>query len=215
LNNDILPIPKLYSDDMKILVENLLKKDANIRPSIHEILSLEGIITKTSQLELQMNNYDSYNNSPNPNEIEINNNNFFNLKFDNLLTNNDNNIDLNKDENNNSIQTDIEYNQENNTSRIKMNFQSKIFQKDSRPVHKKYSPSYGINDFNNILQSIKNGNKSNQENKHLKVPNSELSLNKNQFSYPELLSKKNNNVNITGNGNSPSEKLSTEDSKNI
>ena len=34
LSKDILPIPKSYSDDLKEMIDMLLKKDANLRPTI-------------------------------------------------------------------------------------------------------------------------------------------------------------------------------------
>ena len=46
LNQDILPIPKSYSEDIKNLVFLLLKKDPNLRPSIDEIFLLDCVKEK-------------------------------------------------------------------------------------------------------------------------------------------------------------------------
>jgi hypothetical protein len=46
LTQDILPIPKCYSEDLRRLVELLLQKDPNLRPNINEIISINFVLEK-------------------------------------------------------------------------------------------------------------------------------------------------------------------------
>ena len=41
INNKQLPLPKKYSEDLCLLVENLLEKNPNIRPSIVEVSEMD------------------------------------------------------------------------------------------------------------------------------------------------------------------------------
>jgi serine/threonine protein kinase len=46
LHSDILPIPKIYSEELRKLISQFLKKDPNIRPSLEEILEDESYAKK-------------------------------------------------------------------------------------------------------------------------------------------------------------------------
>jgi hypothetical protein len=92
MSQEILPIPKHYSDDLKNMIEVLLKKNASLRPSINDILIQEHISEKMKKYGLT----NETNISPvNKNDAEINYN-LLNLNFENLLiTENDSNIRVN------------------------------------------------------------------------------------------------------------------------
>jgi len=69
LNQDILPIPKSYSEDIKNLVFLLLKKDPNLRPSIDEIFLLDCVKEKIKffQNKNLLVNKELVNSNPNTN----------------------------------------------------------------------------------------------------------------------------------------------------
>lgn len=54
-----MPIPKGYSDDLKNLVELLLKKDPNLRPSIDDIFELDCVKEKLGKFNLSFSSQDS------------------------------------------------------------------------------------------------------------------------------------------------------------
>jgi len=82
LNQDILPIPKTYSEDMKNLVSLLLKKDPNLRPSIEEIFELSYIKERINKFQLELGrsniinstNSNNFNNPVTINSYSKNNN---------------------------------------------------------------------------------------------------------------------------------------------
>jgi hypothetical protein len=129
MNKDILPIPKHYSDDLKNMIDMLLKKNADLRPSIIEILNMEHIVDRMKKHEY----LNGTNISPvNKAEAEINYN-MLNLNFENLLITEDKNV----------TQTT-----RMNTASSK--FQSKIFQE------KEDSNIFQINSVKNNKLSNKN-----------------------------------------------------------
>ena len=52
LNNEVLPIPKSYSENLKDLIDLLLKKDADLRPSITELVELKIVKDKFEEFKL-------------------------------------------------------------------------------------------------------------------------------------------------------------------
>lgn len=64
LSQDILPIPKSYSEELKKLVELLLKKDPNMRPSIEEILEFEYVAEKMNQFNFNFSPKSESSSSP-------------------------------------------------------------------------------------------------------------------------------------------------------
>ena len=83
LNQDILPIPKSYSEDIKNLVFLLLKKDPNLRPSIDEIFLLDCVKEKIKffQNKNLLVNKELVNPNPNPNTNPNTNTNISNVSI--------------------------------------------------------------------------------------------------------------------------------------
>jgi serine/threonine protein kinase len=204
---DILPIPKQYTQELKNLIDMLLKKDANLRPSISEILSIDFVIEKM----IEYGYTDESTISPvNKQEAEINFN-LLNVKFENLLddkekdnngnnnTNNSNNSSNNKGFNNKLSENNVK-------QRIK--FESNLFKGSNSTTSSTKTK--------NILGSVRNINiNSKTKDNKIEIIEHEMYSNehgdntlcKNQYSVPDLLSKP--NIVET---ESP-EKLSMEESK--
>ncbi len=85
LYKDILPIPKSYSENLKVLIDKVLKKDPELRPSITELLELKIVKDKFHEYKCyDKNKEETASNTPNNNN-SFNNNSSFN-----------NNINLNR-----------------------------------------------------------------------------------------------------------------------
>jgi serine/threonine protein kinase len=159
---DILPIPKQYSQNLKSLIDLLLKKDANLRPSINEILNIDYVLAKMYEF-----GYNDSNISPvNKQEAEINFN-LLNVKFDNLYD---------KDENSSTSSRTIE--------KPKIKFESNLFKGVNSCTNsstKNYIDSVRSNkyrklDFINRTEVVE----------HEVLTEQDHTLMKNQLSVPEL-----------------------------
>jgi hypothetical protein len=193
LTADILPIPKHYSQDMKTMVESLLKKDPNLRPSVCEILSLPHIIEKMKKLEFT---YDS-NHSSSPvsssGDFEVNYN-IGNNKLNNIV--NDNSLII-LEELKPTFSEQLNINDNGN-----IKFSSKIFNDSNKNL---------LNSNTKLNANLSNNNSisSNNSTNLTKAP-LPAQLNKNQFSFPELRTSKESGYSLL---NISPDKLSIEESK--
>lgn len=216
MHEEILPIPKHYSSDLKNLVDLLLKKNANLRPSIDEILSFDFIVEKLKQFNINPCNgmcYKSQNSMTSQQGEE--NAKLFSVKLEDLQSHNTNSNQINRQMSIHSLQED-DYSSPTSNNRNKsqqlvspeMKFNSKIFQKEQNSnistkepsnfniklnsnYQKKYSPSYGINDMQSILKELKITELDNMDSEQQTEQENEKinKYAKNQRSDPELLNK--------------------------
>jgi NIMA (never in mitosis gene a)-related kinase len=111
---EILPIPKSYSDDLKFLINKLLCKEPNGRPSIKELLQYDFIVSKMKKFGFT-NYYENWNECEDTN-IPINENSpnysLFNLGYGDLNgicnQNNNTNNDNNKHETDDTVINDAD-----------------------------------------------------------------------------------------------------------
>ena len=218
LNKDILPLPKHYSDNLKKIVNLLLKKDPDLRPTTEDILSMDFIIEKMKDLNINQESPHHFFNSNNSNHSESTSHNYslsfqaspineneshylFDLGYGNLLKG-INEVDeeylatnnfLISNENNKQEKLVIKNNQNNQIYNNNNNQNSQFY--NNNFTHKKYSPSYGINDMEQIMKNL---NIQINDNEYLDYP----------FEKPSITKIQKENIKQ----NFP-EKLSTEESK--
>ena len=96
-------IPNVYSEELKKLVEDLLKRDFKVRPTVREVLKRKEIIEKSKEfglysdiMELEKkinnNNNNNHNNNHNVKNVNVNK---VELNFNNINNNNNNNNNIN------------------------------------------------------------------------------------------------------------------------
>ena len=100
INQSYIPISKNYSDELKFLIEKLLNKDPQIRPSIKEVLNFDFVVNKMKKYGFTKIYDEKWNECPNyVTEGELKKSptySLFNLQMDNL-----NKYQENKEENDN------------------------------------------------------------------------------------------------------------------
>ena len=185
MNTDILPIPKQYSENLKIMINSLLKKDPSKRPTINEILTIDWVIEKMCKLNLIISPQEKNKKIISPlnrnvgyspsvcstySPVNENDKNFylFNLRFDNLLKG----MQDESEDNSGSNSKSNSENEENKLILGKKEFSrfqlNKIeFERNNQPRHKKYSPSYAQGDYNRMIINMNQ-----KEIESFRIPNS-------------------------------------------
>jgi hypothetical protein len=175
------------------LIDLLLQKDPNLRPSIEEILAFEYVELRMKTLDI-VNIFCNYNSTIYQEEGTMINTTLLNTKFDNIMSTA--HSSLINGPLNSQIQETIEITQIRDNQII-----PKQTHQQKQGGHKKYSPSYGVNEMGGIMKHLKINCEEteadpNEIQESFKEDISQCSqlnetgLSKNQFSVPELHGKK-------------------------
>jgi len=167
---EILPIPKSYSEDLKILISKLLCKNPNNRPSIKEVLGYDFIINKMNKFGFTKRYIDwnecyiDDNISKNSPYYSLFNLRFFNKENDDNKSNGDNNSDnkydnIDEDENDEGID-DLSKKLNNFNISPSPNVSREQSQDNSKELYQIKGKSYD-NKHLNINNNNNNENKSN------------------------------------------------------
>jgi len=193
----VLPIPKIYSNNLQILVNKLLAKDANSRPGIEEIFLIDFIKEKREIMKYDKEKEELNNNSNNNNK-DINNNNNNEekrkvkkmcFKFSDFANNNNNN---NSDNNNSKYEENLnlDYNDNNKSPSRNINiekendFNNNNNNNNNEGIYRDLSSKRQVNNFNNFeyknLEKFLNNDKEERSKSQL-ISKGNIKENKNLF----------------------------------